>query len=1524
MANHKPLPDIPNSPDRSPSPIPTILSTEFRSHRAGLLRHAFGEVEDEGIAKRRDGWVHVFEEVLDQLSLRMSRDNWLAGLKKGRQTRRPAKEASDGHGDPSRATNERNGSPYDVEGVPFPTEPKPQPLERIQQLVSHPQQDAASSHLLLCVAPHGGTRPLPVEDSGFDLVAANIGCTLDTGHFDLSNDGSNILFGLDDIEDLDSLRLVGGTFAFKGLTSAQQHKILSRLLRFGIYGQLSMILEQHFLKDSHVQLKILRPRAIQPSISAPIRKQPVDEAPPRGRTSLLPLGFLNIFSRKSGRPKTPDLSRGNSIDLGTLSETPFSWASETGLRLRRFSFIGATPPPPPKPSEPDAPFVSALDRVERSRVYLSTSAGVSFDPPLLLTHLVDKEKEHPKRRVKGDEKVGLRTLLGWEGREAQGKGMSGLTGFIRHQEISILVSHHVPIAESSETPSSPSSSSNLPQPGLKLCGKPQWVTYCYFSHDPHKDKSLGEALLGFVSDSRLPCEQTGCTYTRGQHQLHLMHGSVRIVVKVDTAKVDHTTEGIQAWESCTVCGAQNAQLELSDGSWLFSFSKFLELLIYSPTLCKISPPLCEHTTPETTPPTGLPTSRFNIIRHFSTPMGSVTLSLSAIEDVFELRVPRIQIRYGEDKVSRTPTGSSEQDDDVENDKRTLRREIRQWWECVSDHVDKLEEIMIGEDAPLKTHSKALPRLPSSDDAYESFDLTTRSSFSAFSSTTTSSTATSSSSVSNVTPNSASKKQEYFPPQGSAIAETIPEEPEGLSSSSSETPTATVSAVPNKDDIPVVRLDNLRHSLQRMEQNLYIELAKTPVTSLNDVRRQFLAAARGTQKRLSAWKKKHLGSKFGHVGDLVATEPDWWNPACHAVPGVNIIVREGDWGSIIAFTLSSKDYHNELANLIFRRATSAHPSPAAETPAPTIAPSFFSVASGYRFFTSQSKLQPDPDQDDVVWQDMESYSAVITRKEHTRDPTTLLSIRDVLRKGSIPVEVVPQPASTSAASTVTGVTQRSKPDVGVCMEEADGQVLTSQDYTGSVEKLLHDLESHTSGEAVAPPGQPPRPPSVAGSGNASTISSGTLKARRARQLESASVASLSGESDGTAGKDGAAPSAAAAAGSDGSTTSAETRAPTLPPKDPPTVPPKNEEISPTRQSTGATAPSTASSIANTIASSLMRFVMTNQENAPPLPPLPLPRHHGLLNADIDAIDERPHIKYDWTVGKRLKFSCTIYYAKQFDYLRRRCGIDNSFVQSLSRSSNWAAEGGKSKSNFWKTSDDRFIIKTLVNAWNVADLQFLIDLAPSYFRYMESTANKATVLAKLFGFYTIEIRNLETGNVQSKVDLLVMENLFYDQKISKTFDLKGIQGRKVKPSTHNGGTTKTLFDGEWIEGLQKTLMLVRPHSKRILQDAIRSDAEFLAKSNIMDYSLLLGVDETKKEISCGLVDTIGSYTFAKTLEYKAKNGLQSGKEVTVMPPVDYQDRFVKTLEGYFVACPDKWSKPLDESMIISDPDQLPSVL
>ncbi|KAJ3539164.1 hypothetical protein NMY22_g4858 [Coprinellus aureogranulatus] len=1480
MASEKPLPEIP----RAKEPASSVLSSEFRTHRSQLLHHAFEDVGERGIAGNKEGWIGAFEEVLDEVSVCLGSQQWLSGIRRSREAKKAAKkleaEKVDGDGDDAPKA--------------FPTAPRP--VESIQRLISNRPKSVsptAPGHLLLCVTPHGRSRPLPAEDSGFDLIPSDIACSFTQGVFVVDGDGSNVLFGLEEVQ--------------------EQHKTLFRLLRFAIYTQLSMVLEQYFLKDSHVQLKIPRPRAMKPSISNPTARDREETGQHKPKAGLFSSGLMGLFTKRTGSPRTSrDLNRGNSIDLGSLSD--FS----AGFRLRRFSIMGDRHPPPLPPSrkslEADVPFTTALKLLQANRGYLSTSVGVAFDPPLLLDHLAEKEKENPKRRLKGDEKVGLRALLGWEGRETHGKGMAGLIGFVRQQEISILISQHVPATPpaSPEPPGEPSppvpSPENSPLPTLKMCGKPHWKTYCYFS--AKDDKSLGDALNGLIEECNLPCEQTNCRFPRGQHQLRLIHAGVRINVTIDNATEEEGLKGIQSWESCALCGAKTLRVELSNGSWLLSFAKFLELLIYSPTIYQIKPPICDHTSSPSTNSNSASASRsnrFNIQRHFATAKGSVTFSTSPVEDVFELRVPRIQIRAPaeEQQHAKVGTGVTEDskygqlDDDVEGEKKALRREIKEWWEGVSDHVDKLEVILLGDaDIALPPKAvKALPRLPSSDEAYEAFEDKTASVFSGLTSISESTTATfdtgATQPAAHPTP-ADGVRSDYFPRQ------EAPAPPKAESDEEDTTETATPSvltvappSVPTKDG-SLEKLINLRLCLQRLEQNLYIQLARTPYSQLNDVRRSFLGVAKGTRKRLSAWRKKHLGSKSSLAGDLQAKEPQWWSKGCHAVPGTNIIVREHDWGSIIAFT--SDDYHKELANIVFRR-TTAQVTPA--SPAPSAPSSFFSVASGYRFFTSQSEMQPDPDKDDTAWTDMEQFSAVAMRKEHVRDPTSILSIRDVLRKGSVPPE---QSASGTPQASTTVLATRAKPDIGVSMQEADGKVVI-EETTESVEKLLHDLESNDSPvDAGAPPSS--KPASLL-SPKSSTIGTSQIQTS-ARRPAPSSIISTSSDSDATViGKGGRV--GAGSIHSNASRTSVLSVVPPPPPKDPPQVPAKDEQRpSPRPSKSSENLASTASTFATSIASHLLKFVMNSPEvPTPPASPQPLVKHHGLLHhTDIETIDERPHIKFDWTIGKRLKFSCTVYFAKQFDSLRRRCGIEDTFVKSLSKSSNWAAEGGKSKSNFWKTSDDRFIIKTLVNAWNVADLQFLIDLAPSYFRYMESTTSKATVLAKLLGFYTIEIRNLETNAVQSKVDLLVMENLFYDQNISKTFDLKGIQGRKVKPSNHSGGTTKTLFDNEWIEGQQKTLMLVRPHSKRVLQEAIKSDAEFLAKSNIMDYSWTAPRRRTRRRrrLFVVLVDTIGSYTFAKTIEYKAKHGLQSGnKEVTVMPPADYQERFVRALDGYFVACP-----------------------
>lgn len=102
-----------------------------------------------------------------------------------------------------------------------------------------------------------------------------------------------------------------------------------------------------------------------------------------------------------------------------------------------------------------------------------------------------------------------------------------------------------------------------------------------------------------------------------------------------------------------------------------------------------------------------------------------------------------------------------------------------------------------------------------------------------------------------------------------------------------------------------RLTALRHHFQGSERSLYMLLSQTPISSLNDVRASFYSAAHGASRRLQAWQTKHVpkppkGSPA--VPTLNIREPVWWNKSCHAVPGSNVIVRDDDWGSIIAFTL----------------------------------------------------------------------------------------------------------------------------------------------------------------------------------------------------------------------------------------------------------------------------------------------------------------------------------------------------------------------------------------------------------------------------------------------------------------------------------------------------------------------------------------------------------------------------------------------------------------------------------------------
>lgn len=54
---------------------------------------------------------------------------------------------------------------------------------------------------------------------------------------------------------------------------------------------------------------------------------------------------------------------------------------------------------------------------------------------------------------------------------------------------------------------------------------------------------------------------------------------------------------------------------------------------------------------------------------------------------------------------------------------------------------------------------------------------------------------------------------------------------------------------------------------------------------------------------------------------------------------------------------------------------------------------------------------------------------------------------------------------------------------------------------------------------------------------------------------------------------------------------------------------------------------------------------------------------------------------------------------------------------------------------------------------------------------------------------------------------------------------------------------------------------------------------------------------------IIDFIGAYTWYKKLESKSKSTLQPRKEVTVVPPDQYKQRFCREVGDYFIPVPGK---------------------
>lgn len=160
-------------------------------------------------------------------------------------------------------------------------------------------------------------------------------------------------------------------------------------------------------------------------------------------------------------------------------------------------------------------------------------------------------------------------------------------------------------------------------------------------------------------------------------------------------------------------------------------------------------------------------------------------------------------------------------------------------------------------------------------------------------------------------------------------------------------------------------------------------------------------------------------------------------------------------------------------------------------------------------------------------------------------------------------------------------------------------------------------------------------------------------------------------------------------------------------------------------------------------------------------------------------------------------------------------------------------GKSGSFFFFSHDRKFIIKTIKSDEKKIYLNKL-----GRFGDHLNTTNKNSLLGKIFGVFSVQTKYM------AMVTVLLMENVTQyknPNRLRYLFDLKGSMVNrettgKIKSST-------TLKDKNFLALKRKHpgLVNLKPQDKAKIRESIRRDSKFLCDAGLMDYSLLLAIEE-----------------------------------------------------------------------------------
>lgn len=163
-------------------------------------------------------------------------------------------------------------------------------------------------------------------------------------------------------------------------------------------------------------------------------------------------------------------------------------------------------------------------------------------------------------------------------------------------------------------------------------------------------------------------------------------------------------------------------------------------------------------------------------------------------------------------------------------------------------------------------------------------------------------------------------------------------------------------------------------------------------------------------------------------------------------------------------------------------------------------------------------------------------------------------------------------------------------------------------------------------------------------------------------------------------------------------------------------------------------------------------------------------------------------------------------------------------------------GRSGSFFYRTHDQRFVIKTVTPK----EKELLLNILDPYIAHLE--VNPASLMCRFLGLYGIKI-----GKAHKFTYFVVMENVFgkANLRLHEFYDLKG--SHVARQAIKKG------MDASKFQGTRKDMDLKRPlgvgtQFKAAVVAQMVSDVTFLNSVNVMDYSLLVGIHNCEPDGSC----------------------------------------------------------------------------